>query len=598
MKRIIVLFTICSCAYGMSFAQTTVLNGGAIVSNHYSIRDTIPVILENAEAASGGSAPIAYSWESSGDNLTWTPVPDICSDSYEPRAVSGNTYFRRKATSEDQIAYSNTVALSASNATGATSDANYIATYTYTAKNNASHVADINYYNDMGYPSQNIQIGASPDTQSIVTPFYYDAKIRESRKYLPYVTNGYSGLYRSDAFSEQTEYYNDLYGNNEGNHSYTESLYDASPLNRATASYNAGAVFRTNDGKRTLSYETNTENEVAHFIVDSLILSFSGFCLPHTLFKIEETNEDGIAVVTYKDFMERTVLERAIDVSDSSTTYDTYYVYDDRGNLCYVLPPELSKTVVSRTPGTLPEAMIAELAYVYKYDGRNRCIEKRTPGTDPTYMIYDDIDRLVMSQNGNMRNRNQWIYTEYDALDRPTRQSILVSAEAVSPSTLQHHYDVATSYRPYIPLNSGFSEAVMLSTTVYDAYVYEDEEVLISMNDIPVGTNIRGWTFRITRMDLLPESPVDAIYSMDLNGKEWMVITHYDGDNESVNCNSMIDATAESLDLLCDGGWSLPDDEYTFTIKDDQDYIVTKNDLPEGNETGWGFERVVRIRPR
>ena len=95
-----------------------------------------------------------------------------------------------------------------------------------------------------------------------------------------------------------------------------------------------------------------------------------------------------------------------------------------------------------------------------------------------------------------------------------------------------------------------------------------------------------------------PESPVDVIYSLDINGKEWMVITHYDGDNVGVSCNSRINATAESLGLLCDGGWSLPDDEYTFTIKDDQDYIVTKNDLPEGNDQEWGFERVVRIRPR
>lgn len=59
------------------------------------------------------------------------------------------------------------------------------------------------------------------------------------------------------------------------------------------------------------------------------------------------------------------------------------------------------------------------------------------PGTDPVYMIYDNNDRLVMSQNGNMRKQNQWVYTEYDRLDRPTRQSILASAEAVAPSTLQ-----------------------------------------------------------------------------------------------------------------------------------------------------------------
>jgi|GEM_PF-1195883 len=595
MKRIIVLFTICSCICGMSFAQTAALNGGRIEPRQLTVQDTTSVILYSTEAASGGSAPIVYSWESSADALTWFSVPDATSESCESRPASGGIYYRRKATSGDRIAYSNTVALSANNAIGVTNDTNYIVTYTYTAKNNASHVADVDYYNDTGHPDQNIQVGAAPDGRSIVTPFYYDAKMRESRKYLPYAASSSSGLYRSDAFSEQAQYYNSLYG--EGAHSYMEHLYDNSPLNRKVGSYNAGTVFRTEDRKQTVTYDTNAENEVAYFTVTAQGLSFSGFHPPHTLFKTTETNEDGIAVAIYKDYMEQTILERTVGMSDSTTTYDTYYVYDDRGNLCYVLPPELSKTIEGRSPGTLPDTAIAELAYVYKYDGRKRCIEKRMPGTDPVYMIYDNNDRLVMSQNGNMRKQNQWVYTEYDRLDRPTRQSILASAEAVAPSTLQQDYDKSWE-NSYTPLNSGFTETAMLSVTVYDAYVYEDEMEIIPMNRVPVGTNIRGWTFRITRMDMQPESPVDVIYSMDINGKEWMVITHYDGDNVGVSCNSRIDATAESLGSLCDGGWSLPDDEYTFTIKDDQDYIVTKNDLPEGNDQEWGFERVVRIRPR
>ena len=56
--------------------------------------------------------------------------------------------------------------------------------------------------------------------------------------------------------------------------------------------------------------------------------------------------------------MEQTILERTVGMSDSTTTYDTYYVYDDRGNLCYVLPPELSKTIEGRSPGTLPDTAL------------------------------------------------------------------------------------------------------------------------------------------------------------------------------------------------------------------------------------------------
>ena len=76
MKRIIVLFTICSCICGMSFAQTAALNGGRIEPRQLTVQDTTSVILYNTEAASGGSAPIVYSWESSADALTWFSVSD------------------------------------------------------------------------------------------------------------------------------------------------------------------------------------------------------------------------------------------------------------------------------------------------------------------------------------------------------------------------------------------------------------------------------------------------------------------------------------------------------------------------------------------
>lgn len=134
MKRIITLFTICSCICGMSFAQTAALNGGRIEPRQLTVQDTTSVILYSTEAASGGSAPIVYSWESSADALAWFSVPDATSESCESRPASGGIYYRRKATSGDRIAYSNTVALSANNAIGVTNDTNYIVTYTYTAK--------------------------------------------------------------------------------------------------------------------------------------------------------------------------------------------------------------------------------------------------------------------------------------------------------------------------------------------------------------------------------------------------------------------------------------------------------------------------------
>ena len=75
-----------------------------------------------------------------------------------------------------------------------------------------------------------------------------------------------------------------------------------------------------------------------------------------------------------------------------SETHDTYYVYDDKGNLCFVLQPMYQSS-----------ANLDQYAFQYKYDGRNRCIWKKLPGAGYMEMVYDNADRLVFSQDGNQR---------------------------------------------------------------------------------------------------------------------------------------------------------------------------------------------------
>lgn len=60
---------------------------------------------------------------------------------------------------------------------------------------------------------------------------------------------------------------------------------------------------------------------------------------------------------------------------DGSKQYDTYYVYDIKGNLCYVLPPMYQES-----------HDLSLYAYQYSYDNRNHCIMKKNPET-PTAML-------------------------------------------------------------------------------------------------------------------------------------------------------------------------------------------------------------------
>uniref|UniRef100_UPI00232DF7F2 RHS repeat domain-containing protein n=1 Tax=Tenacibaculum aiptasiae TaxID=426481 RepID=UPI00232DF7F2 len=61
-----------------------------------------------------------------------------------------------------------------------------------------------------------------------------------------------------------------------------------------------------------------------------------------------------------------------------------------------------------------------DLGYQYKYDHRNRLVEKRIPGKDWEYIVYNKLDMPVLTQDANQRTEipNEWLLTKYDAIGR------------------------------------------------------------------------------------------------------------------------------------------------------------------------------------
>ncbi|MFP3507721.1 hypothetical protein, partial [Burkholderia sp. SIMBA_062] len=72
----------------------------------------------------------------------------------------------------------------------------------------------------------------------------------------------------------------------------------------------------------------------------------------------------------------------------------------------------------------LSPSTLDNLYYQYRYDGKNRLVEKKLPGKDWEFMVYDKQDRIVLVQDGNLRTINTnfgakgWIFTKYDKLGR------------------------------------------------------------------------------------------------------------------------------------------------------------------------------------
>ena len=64
-------------------------------------------------------------------------------------------------------------------------------------------------------------------------------------------------------------------------------------------------------------------------------------------------------------------------------------------------------------------------------------IHKKLPGKDSMIYVCDHRDRLVLAQDGNLRNSNKWTFIKYDELDRPILSGIVTkyySREALQDS--------------------------------------------------------------------------------------------------------------------------------------------------------------------
>ncbi len=118
-----------------------------------------------------------------------------------------------------------------------------------------------------------------------------------------------------------------------------------------------------------------------------------------------------------------------------------------------------------------------------------------------------------------------------------------------------------------------------------------------TMDMIPIGTNIRGWTFEVDAVSapldpngdgqltqiVLNDTPFDETGSNGigmLSFQRLLVAMFYSPNNPG--------------EILVYQNWNV-ENGHRFTIPDDQDYIVTHNDLPSGDETNWGFRYIKRV---
>ncbi|WP_233268921.1 DUF6443 domain-containing protein [Mucilaginibacter lacusdianchii] len=405
--------------------------------------------------------------------LTGTPAPGAY---YHTSSLRLKAPFSFKATTGNSLRlYIQSGAICTPLALTPSQNQNYIITYTPrdTGITNAANqtlqtcqvMASVQYFDGLGRPSQTVQVKGNPSaTKDVIQPVAYDQFGREATKYLPYTTAGTAGSYRTDALSGSTGYsgsaQKQFYGLSGQDYiaipsPYAQTVFEASPLNRVMEQGAPGADWQPYDAslptsghtvkteygtnassgdyavrlyradavttagqeyQRTLANPNNTVNQTPYYPPGELYL---------TVMKDENWKgaTDGLAgqVHEYKDKEGHVVLKRTFakvkDASGNEVTkaHSTYYVYDDLGNLSFVLPPGAG------ADDSLPSAdKLTGWCYQYRYDGRNRLVEKKVPGKGWEYMVYNTLDQVVMTQDAMQRSKaqQQWTFTKYDALGR------------------------------------------------------------------------------------------------------------------------------------------------------------------------------------
>ncbi|MCW3787892.1 DUF6443 domain-containing protein [Plebeiibacterium sediminum] len=449
--------------------------------------------------------------------------------------------------------------------------------------------------------------------KDIVTAIVYDKLGREEIKYLPYARSSAKGAYIKGILQEQKAYY--LPGQGNADHAltsapYMQTVFDNSPLNRVLEQGAPGEVWQPFNASIPKSghtvkmeYETNNGNDVFLFEVSNNQLVKLGYYGAYELYKTVSKDENWVSgnlhtTEEYKNKQGQVVLKRSYVIDNGIITpVETYYVYDDFGLLRYVIPPQAVKNLYTNvafnnevelvdqdqtltgtsqsstyliTKGssiTLSNFSFAassgssltisagagngDLIYAYKYDCRKRMIEKKIPGAAPVYMVYDNRDRLVATQDGEMREKGAWVFTKYDVLNRPIITGVLsnnLKTQYAMQAVIDDYYaDNSNKYYEtrdnslsgtycYTTSNS-FPEVGIdrwLSIAYYDTYGYKDSKAFSVAHNISNATNYNS---QVSGM-------ITGTCTKVLDGSEfsstqaqWLVSTiYYDDKGRTIQC--------------------------------------------------------------
>ena len=307
-------------------------------------------------------------------------------------------------------------------------DKNAVAVFKSRTGDQEEGILSVNYYDGLGRLNETVVQGVSPLHKDIATLQEYDGWRRKSNTWLPVVSSQATGNFVSaDSYRKlaQSTYGGDSYP-------YQSLVYESSPLEKIIGLHNPGNAWRLREkSSKTDEYVTIAGNDTLSCLSfqwidgdkEAIRIIVGAPYDDGSLLVTRSEDEDGATLFDFKDRLGRTVLARRIEsrAKGKKQLVDTYYIYNDLGELCAVLPPALSDQL---STGSVPAEKLEWYGYLYKYDIAGNLMAKKLPGIGWEYYVYNEDNHLIFSQNGEERKRGEWKFSIPDVFGRICLQGV------------------------------------------------------------------------------------------------------------------------------------------------------------------------------
>ncbi len=362
----------------------------------------------------------------------------------------------------------------------------------------------IDYQDGYGRTYQVVGVGQSPDAKDVIIPAGYSSQGLVEKSYLPYVATTKDGLLKPNAIrgsdfqyntSDQYLFYqNTTEQRDTSKFPFSVKVLASSPLADIKEQGAPGFAWQPGNGPingHTIKNDLilNVASQVRYWLPAG---TTSSYYAANLLVVSQVTDENGNKVRTFTDKLGRTILKQVqIDetLEGVATSWlETYYIYDEYNRLKYILPPKALK--VLGTGGTLDanSASVAELIHKFTYDTRGRLVEKKVPSAALQFIVYDKLDRVVLTQDGNLRDSSKWNFVKYDAFNRPVYSGVYKNTTQTTRAAVQGlldliNYDVTPYYESEGTTVHGYTNVtfptagstpnIILSVNYYDKYDFD-----------------------------------------------------------------------------------------------------------------------------